>query len=60
MMNLIAILDPRGSKHRPLVLFVALMAIVGLACAMSLAEFTALLRAYDTLAIDLLGPTPTQ
>jgi hypothetical protein len=26
---------------------------------MSLAEFETLLRAYDALAVDLLGPTPT-
>lgn len=36
-MNLVPILDPRRSQHRPLVLFVVLMAIVGLACAISLA-----------------------
>ncbi|MBX7252864.1 MAG: hypothetical protein K1X50_12860 [Candidatus Promineofilum sp.] len=82
-MNLVPILDPRRSQHRPLVLFVVLMAIVGLACAISLAvvslgrrgqpapersfeavaffppEFETLLRAYDALAVDLLGPTPT-
>lgn len=30
-------LDPHRSQHRPLVLFVAFMAVVGLACALSLA-----------------------
>jgi hypothetical protein len=37
MTNLMPMLDPRRSERRPLVLFLALMAIVGLACILSLA-----------------------
>lgn len=86
MTNLVPQLNPRHSQRRPLVLFVALMAIVALVCLLSLAlaslgrrgeaaperlraglgpdrmspaEFATLLRAYEALAVDLLGPTPT-